>query len=76
MVSHKFSILSNVRIAEFMGESAEDTVSDDLLDSVESISDLWLLANIKETYEKDVERDCDEDAFEDGNADSRSYGGN
>lgn len=75
MISHKFSVLSNGRIAEFMRESCEEVASDDLLDSVESLSDLWLLANIKETYEKDIEDDSEDGLFTAGVGGDHSLGG-
>lgn len=75
MISHKFSVLSNGRIAEFMRGSCEEVASDDLLDSVESLSDLWLLANIKETYEKDIEDDSEAGLFAAGVGGDHSLGG-
>lgn len=50
MISQKFSILPDDRIAGFMIDRSID--EDNVLESVESVSDLWVLANIKETYDK------------------------
>lgn len=52
MFSQKFIDLPNDRIAGFMYDSGCEAEIEELLDSVESISDLWLLANMKETYDE------------------------
>lgn len=53
MISQKFASLSNERIMDFMNEEDGKVESDDLLHSIESISDLWILANIRETYDEE-----------------------
>lgn len=50
MISQKFSIISDDMIADFMSDRSKG--NDNVLQSVESVSDLWVLANIKETYDK------------------------
>lgn len=53
MISQKFAIISEGRIARFISESETLREEDILLDSIESVSDLWVLANIKETYDEE-----------------------
>lgn len=50
MISQKFSITSEDQITNFMSESDTQRENDSLLDSIESMSDLWVLANMKETF--------------------------
>lgn len=50
MISQKFSTISDAQIANFMVECKETTESNNLLDSVESVSDLWVLANMRKTF--------------------------
>lgn len=50
MISQKFSIISDDMIASFMSDKSMD--EDSVLESVDSVSDLWVLANITETYDK------------------------
>lgn len=50
MISHKFSIAPEDKIAGFMSDESGD--EDSILEYVESVSDLWLLANMKESYEE------------------------
>lgn len=53
MISQKFSVTSEDQITSFMSESDDQKDSDSILDSIESISDLWVLAKMKESYEKE-----------------------
>ena len=55
MISKKFSKVLDEKIIDFLNTGEVHGDDDDLLDSVESVSDLWVLANMKETY-KDVVR--------------------
>lgn len=50
MISQKFSIIPEDQIASFMSESWKQKEEDSLLDSIESVSDLWVLANMNETF--------------------------
>lgn len=50
MISQKFSNLSNDTIAEYISDNKE---AEPVLDSVDSVSDLWVLANIKETFDEE-----------------------
>lgn len=52
MISQKFSIISGEQITSFMNES-ESQIEDSLLDSIESVSDLWVLAKMKESYDEE-----------------------
>lgn len=49
MISQKFSIISADKIARFVSESETQRIDDSLLDSIECVSDLWILANMTET---------------------------
>lgn len=51
MISRKFAEQSNDRITNFMNAGNASLDSDDFLDSVENMSDLWVLANIKKSSE-------------------------
>ena len=53
MISPKFSSLTDDAIACFVIDPECGFESDMIADSVESVSDLWLLANMKETYDKE-----------------------
>lgn len=53
MISQKFSITSEDQITSFMSESAKQKEDDSLLDSIESVSDLWALANMNETFNEE-----------------------
>lgn len=53
MLSQKFSILSENQITSFMSECDNQKEDNSLLDSIESVSDLWVLANMKETYNEE-----------------------
>ena len=53
MISQKFSITSEVQITSFMSESVTQKEDDSLLDSIESVPDLWVLANMKKTYNEE-----------------------
>lgn len=53
MISQKFSIIPEDQITCFMSESRKQKEEDILLDSIESVSDLWVLAKMKESYEKE-----------------------
>lgn len=50
MISQKFSNLSNDAIAEYISDNNE---ADPVIESVESVSDLWVLANMKETFDEE-----------------------
>lgn len=52
MISQKFSIIPEDKITSFMSES-ENQKEEALIDSIESISDLWILAKIKESYNEE-----------------------
>lgn len=52
MISQKFSSLSDDRIAGFVGNDG-GPCDDDVLDHVSSMSDLWVLANIKKTFNEE-----------------------
>lgn len=52
MISQKFSAISEQRIISFITDS-EKQADENLLDSIESISDLWSLAKMKETYNEE-----------------------
>ncbi len=52
MISQKFSIIPEDQIASFMSESRKQK-EDSLLDSIESVSDLWVLANMNETFNEE-----------------------
>lgn len=53
MISQKFSITSEDQIISFMSESTKQKEDDSLLDSIESVSDLWVLANMNETFNEE-----------------------
>ena len=53
MISQKFSIIPEDQIASFMSESWKQKEEDSLLDSIESVSDLWVLANMNETFNEE-----------------------
>lgn len=53
MISQKFSITSEDQITSFMSESVTQKGNDSLLDSIESVSDLWVLANMNETFNEE-----------------------
>ena len=53
MISQKFSITSEDQIASFMSESITQKEDESLLDSIESVSDLWVLANMNETFNEE-----------------------
>lgn len=55
MISQKFSITSEDQITNFMSESDTQRENDSLLDSIESVSDLWVLANMKETFNEEYD---------------------
>lgn len=57
MISRKFANLSNDQLATFISEPNADKESDDMLDAVTSVSDLWVLANMNETYNNDKDYD-------------------
>ena len=48
MISRKFSNLSDTAIAGMIGGGKD---AETVTDAVASMTDLWVLANIKETYE-------------------------
>ncbi len=52
MISQKFSIIPEDQIMSFMNKD-EYKRDDSLLDSIESVSDLWVLAKMKESYNED-----------------------
>lgn len=52
MISLKFSAISEDEITSFLNKSDDQKDSDSILDSIEIISDLWVLAKMKESYEK------------------------
>ncbi|MBP3288099.1 MAG: hypothetical protein J6L79_02550 [Muribaculaceae bacterium] len=54
MISQKFSIIPEDQIASFMSESWKQKEEDSLLDSIESVSDLWVLANMNETFNEEI----------------------
>lgn len=57
MISQKFAKASVNRIICVIDNTMNDmneTTSDRMLDSIDSLSDLWVLANIKETYDKET----------------------
>ncbi len=54
MISQKFSIIPEDQIMSFMNVD-EYQMDDSLLDSIESVSDLWTLAKMKESYNEDKE---------------------
>lgn len=53
MISKKFASLSDDQLLDFLtdNDSAPDTVTD----SVESVSDLWTLANMQASYDRQDE---------------------
>lgn len=53
MISRKFSNTSDDQIIDFLCESSEQKECDSILDSIESVSDLWILANMNETYNEE-----------------------
>lgn len=53
MISQKFSIIPEDQIASFMSENMNQKEGDNLLDSIESVSDLWALAKMKELYNEE-----------------------
>lgn len=53
MISRKFSNISDDQIIDFLSESSEQKECDSILDSIESVSDLWILANMNETYNEE-----------------------
>ena len=53
MISQKFSITSEDQITSFISESDTQKEVDSLLDSIESMSDLWVLANMNETFNEE-----------------------
>lgn len=53
MISQKFSTTSEDQIMSFMSESDKQKEDDNLLDSIESVSDLWVLANMNETFNEE-----------------------
>ncbi len=53
MISQKFAIISEDQITSFMSESVPQKEDDSLLDSIESVSDLWVLANMNETFNEE-----------------------
>lgn len=53
MISQKFSITSEDQITSFMSETGKLKEEDSLLDSIESVSDLWVLANMNETFNEE-----------------------
>lgn len=53
MISQKFSIIPEDQITCFMSESRIQKDEDSLLDSIESVSDLWVLANMNETFNEE-----------------------
>lgn len=54
MISQKFSILSENRIISFMNNKSNKKDINYVINSIESVSDLWVLANINETYNEEV----------------------
>lgn len=53
MISRKFSITAEDQITSFMSERETQRENDSLLDSIESVSDLWVLANMNETFNEE-----------------------
>lgn len=53
MISQKFSITSEDQITSFMSESVTQKENVSFLDSIESVSDLWVLANMNETFNEE-----------------------
>lgn len=53
MISQKFSAVSEDHIVGFMNESDIQQKDNLILDCVESASDLWVLAKMKESYDED-----------------------
>lgn len=66
MMSRKFSKISDNQIASFLNKSDNQKVENDLLDYVETVSDLWALANINETYYEENKKHCSIAAFGSG----------
>lgn len=58
MISQKFSIISEDQITCFMSENRKQKEEDSLLDSIESVSDLWVLANMNETFNEENNLHC------------------
>lgn len=50
MISQKFSNLSNDAIVEYISDNKEAVP---VFESVESVSDLWVLANMKDTFDEE-----------------------
>lgn len=53
MISQKFSLISDDQIASFISNNRSQKEEDNLLVSIESVSDLWVLANINKTYNEE-----------------------
>lgn len=53
MISQKFSNASANQIALFISESDHQQEDNNLLDSIESVSDLWVLANMNKTFNEE-----------------------
>lgn len=53
MISQKFSATSEDQITSFMNENESQIEEESLLDSIESVSDLWVLAKMKESFNED-----------------------
>ena len=52
-MSQRFFMIPEDQIIDFMEENDFQKEDCSLLDSIESVSDLWTLANIKITYDKE-----------------------
>lgn len=62
MTSQRFSTVPTRDIITFLTETPALRAEDNLADAVESITDLWLLANMTKNYDEDYkisDTDCD-----------------
>lgn len=53
MISQKFSIIPEDHIISFLCENGNINEDNNLIDSIESVSDLWVLANMNETFNEE-----------------------
>lgn len=50
MISHKFAALSAICLARFIDGTASEQERTEVLDAVESPTDLWMLANMMDSH--------------------------
>lgn len=53
MISQKFSIIPENQITGFMSKNGTQKEDNSLLNSIESVSDLWVLANMNEIFNEE-----------------------